>query len=65
MKEVCGLDRSQKNYAWSFDGVPEENSLYFEVNGVTVESPAINAVFYRPVELLGPAVYAAGLSVCR
>ena len=58
MKEVCGLDRSQKNYAWSFDGVPEENSLYFEVNGVTVESPAINAVFYRPVELLGPTVYA-------
>ncbi|MDE6202482.1 MAG: mannose-6-phosphate isomerase, partial [Lachnospiraceae bacterium] len=23
MKEVCDLDRNQKNFAWSFDGVPE------------------------------------------
>ena len=58
MKEVCGLDHSARNYAWSFDGVPEENSLYFEVNGVQVESPAINAVYYRPKELLGPQVFA-------
>ena len=58
MKEVCGLDKSKKNFAWSFDGVPEENSVYFEVNGVLVESPSINAVFYRPKELLGPTVFA-------
>ena len=58
MKTVCGLDPQQKNYAWSFDGVPEENSIYLEVNGVLVESPAINLVFYCPKELLGPQVYA-------
>lgn len=27
MKEVCGLDKNQEQYAWCFDGVPEENSL--------------------------------------
>ena len=25
MKEVCGLDKNQEQYAWCFDGVPEEN----------------------------------------
>ena len=58
MKKVCGLDPNQKNFAWSFDGVPEENSIYLEVNGVLVESPAMNLVLYRPVALLGPQVYA-------
>ncbi|RYY33369.1 MAG: mannose-6-phosphate isomerase, partial [Sphingobacteriaceae bacterium] len=27
MKEVCDLDRDTVNFAWCFDGVPEENSL--------------------------------------
>ena len=58
MKSVCGLDPSKKNYAWSFDGVPEENSIYLKVNDVLVESPAINVVFYCPQELLGAKVYA-------
>ncbi len=58
MKKVCGLDPEEKNYAWSFDGVPEENSLYLEIGGVLLETPAMNLVLYRPVELLGPQVYA-------
>ncbi|MCD7722450.1 MAG: class I mannose-6-phosphate isomerase [Clostridiales bacterium] len=58
MKTVCGLDRTQKNFAWSFDGVPEENSIYLDVNGVRVESPAINVVFYCPKKLLGERVFA-------
>lgn len=58
MKRVCGLDPKEKNYAWSFDGVPEENSLYLEISGVRLETPAMNLVLYRPVELLGPQVYA-------
>ena len=58
MKEVCGLDRSRANYAWSFDGVPEENSLLFRAGDVQIESPAVNAVFYCPKELLGPQVFA-------
>lgn len=58
MKEVCDLDREQKNFAWSFDGVPEENSLYLKYGDVTVEVPAIDAVFLYPVALLGDKVHA-------
>ena len=58
MKKVCGLDPEEKNYAWCFDGVPEENSLYFEINGVHAEVPASDLVFFRPKELLGPQVFA-------
>lgn len=58
MKEVCNLDASKANYAWSFDGVPEENSILFDYDGVEFELPAIDAVLYQPKELLGPQVYA-------
>lgn len=58
MKEVCGLDRTQPNYAWSFDGVPEENSLLLEVEGIVLEIPAIDLVFTKPRELLGEKVHA-------
>ena len=57
MKEVCDLDRSKQNFAWSFDGVPEENSLYFEFNGVRVEVPAMDLTLYQPKPFLGPEVY--------
>lgn len=58
MKEVCGLPEDAENYAWSFDGVPEENSLFLRYGGVRVEVPAIDAVFYQPDELLGERVRA-------
>jgi len=58
MKEVFGLDPNIPNYAWSFDGVPEENSLYLQYGDVRVEIPALNVVFYKPVQLLGRNVYA-------
>ena len=57
MKEVCGLPKEAKNYAWSFDGVPEENSLYFRFGKVRVEFPALDLVLYRPITLLGKRVY--------
>lgn len=57
MKEVCDLDKNQENYAWSFDGVPEENSLYLQYGSEHIEIPAINVVLYKPVELLGNKVY--------
>ena len=44
MKEVCNLDKNQPNYAWSFDGVPEENSILFDYDGITVELPAMDLV---------------------
>ena len=58
MKEVCDLDRSKQNFAWCFDCVPEENSLYLRYGNVRIEIPSINLVFYKPVELLGDKVHA-------
>lgn len=58
MKTVCGLDPKEKNYAWSFDGVPEENSLLLQYGDTVVELPAIDLVFYRPHQLLGERVHA-------
>ena len=42
MKKVCGLDPYKPNYAWSFDGVPEENSICFDFDGTILEMPAMN-----------------------
>ncbi|NCC54044.1 MAG: mannose-6-phosphate isomerase [Erysipelotrichia bacterium] len=58
MKEVCNLDASKANYAWSFDGVPEENSILFDYDGVEFELPAMDVVLYQPKQLLGPQVFA-------
>ncbi|MDX9748195.1 MAG: class I mannose-6-phosphate isomerase, partial [Paludibacter sp.] len=56
MKDVCGLDPSKPNYAWAFDGVPEENSLLFKIKNEIFEMPSINLVFYKSKELLGEPV---------
>ena len=58
MKEVCQLDSEQPNFAWSFDGVPEENSLLLDVCGNVIEIPSIDVVFYQPRQLLGEKVFA-------
>ncbi|MEG0359914.1 MAG: mannose-6-phosphate isomerase, partial [Anaerorhabdus sp.] len=58
MKEVCNLDPKQANYAWSFDGVPEENSIMFDYDGVEFELPAMDLVLYQPKKLLGERVFA-------
>ena len=57
MKHYCNLDKSQQNYAWCFNCVPEENSLLLKFGDVVIETPSINLVFFKPVELMGPAVY--------
>jgi mannose-6-phosphate isomerase class I len=58
MKEKFKLSENGGNYAWAFDGVPEENSLFINFSGVRVEIPSINVVFTHPLELLGSKVYA-------
>lgn len=58
MKEVCDLDREAENFAWSFDGVPEENSLYLRYGDVRLEVSSTHVVFYRPQALLGTKVHA-------
>lgn len=57
LKEIVDLDRSQVNYAWGFDCVPEENSLLFKIGEHFFELPSINLVLTRPKQLLGEAVF--------
>lgn len=58
MKEVCNLDKSKPNYAWSFDGVPEENSINLKFGDTIIATPALNVVMYQAKELLGAKNYA-------
>lgn len=58
MKEVFGLDQGADNYAWSFDGVPEENSLQLKFGNTVFEIPCMDLVLYRPRHLLGERVHA-------
>ena len=58
MKRVCNLDKEAENYAWCFDCVPEENSLYLNYGEIRVEIPAIDLVLYQAKELLGDKVHA-------
>ncbi|MGM0123091.1 hypothetical protein IGI37_000457 [Enterococcus sp. AZ194] len=57
MQETFDIGKDEKNLAWSFNGVPEENSLLFDIEGITFEVPANNLVFAKPRELLGQKVY--------
>ncbi len=57
MKQICGLDQNEKNFAWSFDGVPEENSLLLKNGEETMEIPAMDLVLNQPQALLGTRVY--------
>ena len=58
MKEVCDLPREQQNYGWCFDCVPEENSLYLNLDGVLVEFPSQDLVLMFSRQLLGEQVWA-------
>lgn len=58
MQEHFGLPTSRAPYAWSFDGVPEENSLRLDFGGAVLQTPAINLVFLEPRALLGERVFA-------
>jgi len=57
LKEVCDLDRDEKNFAWGFDCVPEENSLLLRFQNEVMETPSVNVVFFQPEALLGKRVY--------
>lgn len=58
MREHFGLPADALNYAWSFDGVPEENAIAFELEGGVVRLPAMDLTLMRPLALLGEGVYA-------
>ena len=58
MKEVCDLPREQVNYGWCFDCVPEENSLYLNLDGVLVEFPSQDLILMFSRNVLGEQVWA-------
>jgi len=58
MKEICNLDKNQENFAWCFDGVAEENSIYLSYGDVRIESPAMNLILSQPREFLGQKNFA-------
>lgn len=57
MRKKFDLSPDEVNFAWSFNGVPAENSIYLKYGTTKVEIPANNVVFNHPVELLGNKVY--------
>lgn len=58
MKDHFELPENGSNYAWSFDGVPEENSLPLDFGGHLIQTPALNLVLQQPRALLGDRVHA-------
>ncbi len=58
MQKNFGLDPEQPNFAWSFDGVPEENCLNLRFGDTVLKMPAMDLVLYCPHELLGERVHA-------
>lgn len=58
MKEVCNLEENNSNYAWSFDGVPEENAIQLQFGKDTIKLPAQDVVQHYPMELMGSKVHA-------
>ena len=57
MKEVCHLDPNEQNFAWSFDGVPEENSIKVRYGDIVLEFPGQDVVQFRPIPLMGHRVH--------
>jgi len=58
MKQHFNLPDNGQNYGWAFDGVPEENSLYFRYGNVRVEVPAMDLMLVTPAKILGKRVLA-------
>lgn len=56
MKDQFNLPENNSNYAWSFDGVPEENSLNFEFGHDYIQTPAMNLTLMRPLPFLGKRI---------
>ena len=58
MQHTLGAGTEEKNLAWSFDGVPEENAINLTFGSVTMKLPAMDLTLYCPEKLLGGRVHA-------
>lgn len=57
MQEKFNIMKDEENLAWSFNGVPEENSIILDFNNQSFEMPANNLVYLFPERLLGTKVF--------
>lgn len=53
MKHVCSLPPEEENYAWSFDGVPEENCINLKFGDDFVSLPMMDMILTYPEPFLG------------
>lgn len=53
MKEKFNLSKDKPNFAWSFNGLPEENAILLDFNGEKFRSQAMDLVLFTPYQLLG------------
>lgn len=57
MQNNFGAGKEEQNLAWAFDGVPEENSIIFDIDGYEFEFPANDIVLLFPKQLMGELTY--------
>jgi mannose-6-phosphate isomerase class I len=57
MQQQFGVGENEPNLAWSFNGVPEENSLLLDFSGISIEVPANNLIFNQAEKLLGARAF--------
>lgn len=53
MQEKFNLDADQPNFAWSFNGLPEENAVILKINDKIMKVQAMDLVLFTPKRLLG------------
>lgn len=57
MQEQFDFRKEEVNLAWSFNGVPEENSILLNFGQAKMEIPGNNLVYFQGESLLGERVY--------
>lgn len=57
MQETFDFRKDEVNLAWSFNGVPEENSLLLDFGAAKFETPGNNLMFFYGEEVLGLRVF--------
>lgn len=58
MKERFNLPQDRPNYAWSFNGVPEENALCLSIGQETFTLQGLDLVLFESKNLMGPQTVA-------
>jgi mannose-6-phosphate isomerase class I len=53
MQEKFGLDADKPNFAWSFNGLPEENAVVLKLKENTMKVQAMDLVLFASKQLLG------------